>query len=183
MLKDPPYRLLGLTFWSCHGLPAVVVGFVTLVLGLGIVESASQYVKPVELTAIWTEPRSVSVGAILAQPLDEGEPEHGAATQLYKSGVWNRLCDVEAKQTFTDEQGNVLVAGSFHHVDTKHARLGSFDRKHRGLVVPKALAALGPGIYRMKLENTGSCWFGERLFGGLLAIRGMSAEATFQIVP
>lgn len=182
MPGGPPWHIFGRPVFGCHGLPFLVfVLTVSFTLTAGL-ELASQSVKPVELTAIWTEPRAVTIAAIMAQPMDEANPERGAATQLYKTGIWHRLCPVEARQTFTDEQGNILVAGSFHEVDTKHAKLGSFERKHRGLVIPKALAKFGPGIYRMKLENTGQC-LPEKLLGGLISIHGMTAETTFEIVP
>jgi len=171
MIHNPPYRLFGYELAACHGIPAIVMILSSIILSAVIIECASQYVKPVTLDSIWVEPRTVSAASIMAQTEDKG------AVQLHKSGMWSRLCNVTAKQTFIDERGGTLMQGEYHSVDTP-PHSGRFANKFRDLQIPKLLAHQ-PGVWRIKIENVGICnWFEK-----FMPITGMTAEATFEIIP
>lgn len=171
MMHNSPYRIFGWTIAACHGVPAITMISAALVVGVLLFELSSQYIKPVELSAIWVEPRTISVKDILAQTDDH------AAVKLHKSGRWNRLCNVTASQTFSDERASTVLYGEDHDVDTP-PRTGTFSNKARDLQIPKMLAT-SPGTWKIRIDNEGNCWPLERFF----PIGGMKAEATFEIVP
>lgn len=168
-----PYQIpfTRITITICHGVPAIILMSAALLFSLTAFEIASQSVKPVTLSAIWAVPNKVSSAQILAQGSGEG------AIYLHKTGAWNRLCEVTAKQTFVDEHGGSKIEGELHSVDTP-SRAGPFSNKDRFLQIPKLLAN-SPGIWKIQLTNQGVCNPIERFF----PIGGMTAEATFEIVP
>lgn len=167
----PPYRIFGFELAACHGIPALVTIISALGLSLIAVETASQYVKPVTLDAMWIEPHAVTAAQINAQTEKKG------AVQIHKTGNWSRLCNVTAKQTFVDERGGTMLQGEYHPVDTPSSA-GRFTNKSRDLQIPKLLANQ-PGIWRVKIDNSGTCNPFERF----LPITGMVSEATFEILP
>lgn len=173
VMHNPPYRIpfTDVSLSACHGIPALVVISASAIIGLLMFETCSQYVKPVVLDVIWAEPHKVTSAQILAQTMDKG------AVQLHKTGKWNRLCEVSAKQTFVDEHGGSRIEGEYHQVSTPKYR-GAFSNKGRDLQIPKLLAN-SPGIWKVQIINSGSCNPIERFF----PIGGMTAEATFEIVP
>ena len=172
MIHNPPYRIpfTGKMISACHGIPAVVVLSASAIIGVLVFEFCSQYVKPVELSVIWTEPHKVTTDQILAQT-DIG------AVKLKKTGTWNRLCQVTAKQTFVDEHGGSKIEGEVHPVDVPK-NSGAFSNKGRDLQIPKLLAH-SPGIWKIQIDNYATCNPLERFF----PIGGMKAEATFEIIP
>lgn len=171
MSHHPPYRIFGYELAACHGIPAIVMILGALSLSIIMIESASQYVKPITLDSIWVEPRTVTTAQIRDQT------EQVGAVKIHKTGQWSRLCNVTAKQTFIDERGGTMMQGEYHAVDTPRKN-GRFSNKSRDLQIPKLLANQ-PGIWRVRIDNSGQCNWLERFF----PIGGMTAEATFEIVP
>lgn len=168
VIHHPPYRIFGYELAACHGIPALVGIIATLLFSAIAIETASQYVKPVTVDALWVEPRAITAAQI----------KSGGVVKIHKTGNWSRLCGVTAKQTFIDERGGTMLQGEYHVVDTPQ-RAGRFSNKSRDLEIPKLLATQ-PGVWRIKIDNSGVCNTFERL---LLPISGMTAEATFEIVP
>lgn len=170
---NPPYHIpiINRSLAACHGIPAAVVLTASFIIGALVFELCSQYVKPITLDVIWTEPSKITAAQILSQTMDRG------AVKLHKSGTWTRLCAVTAKQTFVDEHGGSKIEGEYHPVDTPKAT-GAFSNKSRDLQIPKILAN-SPGIWKVQISNSGDCNPIERFF----PIGSMTAEATFEIVP
>lgn len=177
MLRNPPYKVLGVELWACHGLPALVTLLSAAAVALIMWETASHYVKPVTLTAIWAEPRQITVAEIMAQT-----PDHGAL-HVYKNGYWSRLCSTTAEQTFIDEQGTISARVLPHKVDVPKTT-GAFATKQRpkGVLIPQELAMKvkfsgKPVLYRFKIENKSDCPM------TFFPITNAGAEAAFEIIP